>query len=182
MAVWVGLADFSIWKLPHADAVRVQDILLAVGELNCLDATLFDFLNGAVGEDALLLSVLKDALNSAVRETKKSKLIKSPLVYLHDLFRLVWEVLLDLVVAKLEDLQFIREGRLRRLCLGEVVDNLAVGECLLDVLVVEVDNGVAVWEGLTLDSVVEDDFLFAVLVDPLDLPIMPHVLLNDFLV
>lgn len=53
---------------------------------------------------------------------------------------------LNLVVAELEDLQLIRKGRLRRLCLGEVVHNLAVGECLLDVLVVEVDNGVAVGE------------------------------------
>ena len=91
-------------------------------------------------------------------------------------------MLLDLIVAELENLQLVRERSLGRLRLSEVVNYFAIGECLLDVLVVEVDDGVAIWERLSFDSIIEDDLLLSVLVDPLDLSIMPHVLLDYFLV
>ena len=71
---------------------------------------------------------------------------------------------------------------MRCLCLGEEVDNFSVLECLLYVLVVEVDYGVAIWEGLTFDTVVENHFFLAILIDALDLTIVAHILLYDFLV
>jgi len=91
-------------------------------------------------------------------------------------------VLFDLVVAELEHLQFVGESRLRRLRLCKVVNHFSVRERLLHVLVVEVDNCVAVGEGLPLHPVVENDFLFAVLVNALDLAVVAHVLLHHFLV
>ena len=91
-------------------------------------------------------------------------------------------MLLDLIVAEFEDLQFVRERALSRLGFRKVVDNLAVRERLLDVLVVEVDDCVAVRERFPLDSVVEDDLFFAVLVNALDFSILADVLLSYFLI
>jgi len=55
-------------------------------------------------------------------------------------------VLLDLVVAELEYLQFVWESRLSSLCLSKEVDNFAIREGLFDVLVVKVDDSVTIWE------------------------------------
>ena len=89
---------------------------------------------------------------------------------------------LDLVVAELENLELIWERGLCGLGLCEEIDDFTIRERLLDVLVIEVDDCVAIREGLTLDSVVEDDLLLAVLVDALDLAIVTDILLNDLLV
>lgn len=91
-------------------------------------------------------------------------------------------MLLDLVVAELEDLQFVREGRLRGLCLCEEVHDLSICKGLLYVLVVKVDDSVAIREGLPLDTVIEDDLFLAVLIDPLNLTIVANILLDHFLV
>ena len=91
-------------------------------------------------------------------------------------------MLLNLVVAEFEDLKLVREGSLRCLCLREEIDNFSVGERLLYVLVVEVNYGVTIWEGLTFDTVVENYFFLAVLIDALNLAIVAHVLLDNFLV
>lgn len=63
------------------------------------------------------------------------------------------------------------------LCLSEVVDYLLVRVSLLDIIVVEVNYSVTVREHLSLDSVVEDNLLLAVLVDTLDLAIVSDDLL-----
>lgn len=89
---------------------------------------------------------------------------------------------LNLIVAKLEHLELIREGSLRSLRLSKVVAHFAVWEGLLDILIVEVDDCVAIRESLPLDPVVEDDFLLAVLVDALDFSILANVLLSHLLV
>lgn len=103
-------------------------------------------------------------------------------VDLHDLFGLVREVLLNLVVAEFEDLQLVWESRLSCLRLSEVVNDFSVSKRLLNVVVVKVHDRVAVGEGLPLDSVVENHFFLAVLVDPLDLAIVTNELLDDLLV
>ena len=103
-------------------------------------------------------------------------------INLHDLLGLIREMLFNLAVAKFKDLKLVREGSLRCLCLGEEVDNFSVLECLLDVLVVEVNYCVSIWEGLTLDTVVENYFFLAILIDALDLTIVANILLDNFLV
>ena len=53
-----------------------------------------------------------------------------------------------------------------------------VGVGLLDIVVIEVDDSVAVGEDFPLNSIVEDDFLLPVLVHSLNLTIMPDDLLD----
>ena len=103
-------------------------------------------------------------------------------IYLHDLLGLIREMLFNLAVAKFKDLKLVREGSLRRLCLSKEVDDLSVLESLLNILVVEVNYGVTIWEGLTFDTVVENYFFLPILIDALNLTIVAHVLLHDFLV
>ena len=55
-------------------------------------------------------------------------------------------MLLDLVVTELKDLKFVRECCLRGLGFCEVVYDFSVSKSLLDVLVIEVNNRVAVGE------------------------------------
>ena len=69
LAVWVCLPNLSIRELSNTYTIWVQNVFLSIGELNSFDARLFNLLNGAVGEDTLLLSVLKDALDCAIGET-----------------------------------------------------------------------------------------------------------------
>lgn len=85
----------------------------------------------------------------------------------------------DLVVCELEDLKAVLERRLCCFGLGEVVGHLLVGECLFDVLVIEVDNSVAIREAFSFDAVVEDHFLLAISVHPLDFTIVTDDLFDD---
>ena len=62
--------------------------------------------------------------------------------------------------------------------LGEVVDHSAVGEGLLYVLVIEINNGVAVRPAFSLNPIIKDDLLLARGVDSLNLAIMAHVLVH----
>lgn len=87
-------------------------------------------------------------------------------------------MLFDLVVSKFENLKTIRERGLCCLCLSEVVYNSLISIGLLDVIVVEVDNGVSVREHLSLHSIVEDDLFLSVFVDSLNLPIISNYLLD----
>ena len=92
--------------------------------------------------------------------------------YLHYLFCTVRVVLLDLGVRELEDLQAVGVGRLRRLCLCKIVNNFLVRIRLLDVVIVEVNNSVAIGEGFPADAIAEDDLLLAIDVRPLHLAIV----------
>lgn len=89
-------------------------------------------------------------------------------------------MLLNLVVGELEHLQTVWEGCLSGLSICKVVDNALIRVGLLYVVVVEVDYGVSIWENLSLHSVVEDHFLFAIFVKTLDFSIVTYYLLNDF--
>ena len=166
--VWISFTDFTIRKLSNADAIRVEDIFLSICKFNCFDSSLFNLLNCAVREDTLFLPIFKDALYCSIRE--------------YYFLCFIWEVLFNLVVAEFEHLKLVREGGLGSLCLWKVVYDLSTRESLLDILVVKVDNCVAIREGLALNSVVEDYFLLAVLIDSLNLAILSNVLLNDLLV
>lgn len=66
--------------------------------------------------------------------------------HLHYFLCFIWEVLLDLIVAEFEHLELIRERCLCGLGLGKVIDDFTVRERLLDILVVEVDDCVAIGE------------------------------------
>ena len=89
-------------------------------------------------------------------------------------------MLLYLLVREFEDLEAICVGRLGGLGLSEVVNDLLIRECLLDVAVVEVDDCVTIWEGLSAHSIAEDDFLLAVEVRPLYLAVIANNLILHF--
>ena len=61
-----------------------------------------------------------------------------------------------------------------------VVNDAAVGQNLLDVLVDKVDDAVAVGERLPLRPVWENDFLHVVVVNILDFPIAQRSVLDQF--
>jgi len=88
---------------------------------------------------------------------------------------------LNLAVGEFENLQTIVESSLGRLGLSEVVDYLQVREGLFDVLIIEVNDSVAIWESLTLNAVVEDHFFLSIRVHSLDLAIASDVLIDHFL-
>ena len=69
-SIRICLPHFTVWELSDSNPIWVEDIFLSVCELNGLYATLLNLLDSAVGEDALLVSILKYALDGAVRETK----------------------------------------------------------------------------------------------------------------
>ena len=71
--------------------------------LNDAQPCLFNLLNGAIREDAFFLSICKQTLDCAVWEA--------------NLFRTIWEVLLDLIVLEFEYLKPVRERCLSCLCL-----------------------------------------------------------------
>ena len=113
--------------------------------LDYTHSILFNLLNCAVRENALLLTIGKETLNCTVWEAY--------------LLRAIREVLLNLVVLKLKDLEAVRESRLRCLGFVEKVDDFASRKGLFYVLILEKDNLVAIRPNLSLHSV-RENYLF----------------------
>jgi len=88
-------------------------------------------------------------------------------------------MLLDLRIRELEDLKSIWIGRLGRLGLRKVINNFLIRVRLLDIIIVEVDDGVAIWERLPAYAIAENDLLLAVVVRPLHLAVVSdNLILN----
>lgn len=81
-------------------------------------------------------------------------------------------MLFNLLVWKLEHLQTIWISCLSCLCLSKVVHNLLVCVCLLDIAVIEVNNCVAIREGLSTNAIAKNDFFFSINVSTLDFAII----------
>ena len=99
---------------------------------------------------------------------------------LHDLFSSIWEVLLNLIICKFEYLESIRECCLCSFSLGKVVDDLLVWVGLLDIIIIEVDNGVSVGEDFPFDAIIKNYLLLSVFINSLNLTIMTYNLLHNF--
>lgn len=99
---------------------------------------------------------------------------------LHDLFSAVGEMLLDLLVRKLEYLEPVHERGLRGARVCKVINHFAVRERLLHVFVCKVNNHVAIRIGFSLNTVRENDLLLAALVNPLNLTVVAHHLVHNF--
>lgn len=85
----------------------------------------------------------------------------------------------DLVVSKLKHLQSIDKSSLSSFCLCEVVCDFLVREGLLDVLIIKVNDGVAVRETFPFHTIIENNFLLSRSIDSLDLAIVANNLLNN---
>ena len=90
-------------------------------------------------------------------------------------------MLFYLIVAEFKHLQPIIKGSLGCPGFCKVVHYFLVGEGLLDIVVVEIDDRVAVLERLPAHSVIKYDFFLAGGVDALNLAIAANVLLDYFL-
>ena len=99
--------------------------------------------------------------------------------YLPYLLGSVLIVLLYLFAREFEDLHPIGVSCLCGLGLLEKVDYFLVGVGLFDVAVVEVNDGVAVWEGLTPNFVRKNDLLFIVKINSLNLAISSFYFVFD---
>lgn len=86
-------------------------------------------------------------------------------------------MLFNLFVLKFENLKAIRECRLCCLSLSKVINNLSIWESLFNIIVIEMDNSVAIWECLSPDPIAKYDFLLLVEVGPLYLAIIANYLL-----
>jgi len=91
-------------------------------------------------------------------------------------------VLLHLSVLELKNLQAVWEGRLSSLGFCEVVDDLLGGVRLLDVLVVEEDDGIAVRPALSLDSIRKHNLFLPTRERALSLAISSNCLVFDLLI
>lgn len=85
-------------------------------------------------------------------------------------------MLFYLVVVKFEYLQAIRVGSLSSARFCKVVYNFAIRVSLLDILVVEVHNCIAIREDFSLDAIAKNDLLLAVLIGPLNLAIIRNLI------
>jgi hypothetical protein len=81
-------------------------------------------------------------------------------------------MLLNLVIAELENLESIREGCLSGSSLSEIVDYLLVWESLLNVVIVKVHYRIARGPNFPPYSITEDHFFFPVVIETLDLTIL----------
>ena len=88
-------------------------------------------------------------------------------------------MLFNLLVAEFENLKAFWESSLSCFCVREVVHNFLVRICLLDIVIVEVNDGVSIRECLPPDSIAKDHFLLSIQVCPLDLAIVSNYLVLD---
>ena len=88
-------------------------------------------------------------------------------------------MLLYLHVLEFEYLEAIWESGLSCLGLSEIIDNLGVWESLFDIVIVEVDNGIPIWESLPSDAVAKYYFFLATQISSLDLTVIANYLILD---
>ncbi len=98
---------------------------------------------------------------------------------LHYFFCAVWEVLLNLIVCKFKDLKTIWKGGLGRLSLSKIVNDLLVWVGLFDIMIIEVNDGITIWEYFPLHAIIKNYLLFTVLINSLNLTIVTNNLLHN---
>lgn len=147
-AIGICFLDAAVWIFSDTCSIREKNVLLTTCIFNSLNTILLNPLNGAVCKYAFFFTIRKDTFDRTVWE--------------YDFFRSIREMLLDLAVRELEDLESICVGCLSGFGLSEIVDDLLVGICLLDVIVIEVDDCVSIWESFPSYTIRKDDFLFAI--------------------
>ena len=99
--------------------------------------------------------------------------------HLHNFLSLIREVFFYLVVWELKYLKLVWEGCLCGLSFCKIIDYFLVWECLLDVCIAEIDDGVSVWPRFSLDTIVENHFFLSACVDSLNFSIVTHNLVYN---
>lgn len=164
-AIEVVALDQAVLVLAHLRTIRVHVVTLTMGVFDDSEAVLLDLLDRAIREYALFFAICEQAFNSAVREA--------------DLLSPIWEMLLDLIVLKFENLEAVGESRLCRLRLREEIYDFTTWERLFDVLVLEENDLVAIEPNLTLDTVRENYLFLSTLVEFLTLSFLTDNLIDQ---
>lgn len=87
---------------------------------------------------------------------------------------------LNLIICELKYLQAIWKSTLSCFGLCEVVDYFLVRVGLFDVVIIKINDSVAILECLSFDPIVENDFSLAILIQSCDFTILTYVLLHNF--
>lgn len=162
-AIRICFLDAAIWVLSDTCSIREEYVFLTTCIFNSLNTILLNPLNGTVCKYALFFTVCEDTFDRAVGE--------------YDFFCTIREMLLDLAVREFEDLKSICIGCLSGFGLSKIVNNLCVGICLLDVVVIEIDYCISIRERFSSYTVRKDHFLFAIQERPLNFAIVSNNLL-----
>ena len=96
---------------------------------------------------------------------------------LHNFFRAIWEMLFYLLVSKLEYLESIRECCLGCFGFSKIINYSLIRISLFDIIIIEINDCITVWELFTLNPIVKYYFLFAILINSLDFSIITYYLL-----
>ena len=133
---------------------------LTIRKFNNSDSSFFNFLNCSIRKNTFFFSIWKQTFYSAIRET--------------NFFCAINKVFFYLVVWEFKDLKPVWECCLCCFCLRKIVYNLAIGECLLYIIVIKLYNWIPIRPYLSFDSIREDYFFFSVWIYSLDLAIMTY--------
>ena len=102
--------------------------------------------------------------------------------YLHYLFRSIREMLLNLTIRKFEDLQSIRECCLGSLSFSKIINDLLVRICLLNIIIIKINNSIAIRECFPSNSIWKNYFLFAISKCPLYFAIISYDLILNIII
>lgn len=157
-AIRVYLLNRAILEFSDFSTIWIQYIPLASREFDDSDSCFLYFLDGAIWEYGLFFSIRENTFDCAVREAY--------------LFCSICEMFLNLIIAKFENLEPIREGGLSGLSIWEIVDYLLIWESLFHIIVWEINYGITIWPHLPPDPIAEHHLLLSVIIEPLHLAIV----------
>ena len=86
-------------------------------------------------------------------------------------------MLLNLTIRKFEDLQSIRECCLGSLSFSKIINDLLVRICLLNIIIIKINNSIAIRECFPSNSIWKNYFLFAISKRPLYFTIVSNDLI-----
>ena len=89
-------------------------------------------------------------------------------------------MLLNLIVCKLKYLKTISESRLRGFSFSKIINNLLIRKSLLNIIIIKIHYCVSIRKYFSFNAIVEDHFLFTVLIHSLNLSIIANHLFNNF--
>jgi hypothetical protein len=164
-AVWVSLPDLAVGVLSDLSAIGEHDLLLAICKLGCFHSIFLNTLFRAIRENALFLTIRKIDRYCAIRENY--------------FLGVIWEVFLDLVIRKFEYLQTIWKSCLGCPFLCKIIHNSLICIRLLNIVVIEVDYSVSVWEDFSFDTIVKDNLFLSIFVFALYLTIRRDNFFDD---
>lgn len=147
-AVSISFFDSTIWIFSNTSAIRIQNIFLTTCIFYSLHPILFNSLNCSICEYWFFFSICKNAFNCSV--------------WKYYLFSAIREMLFYLLIWKFKYLKSIRICCLSSFSLCKVIYYFLIRIRLLNIIVIEINNRISIWESLSFHSIAENHFLFTI--------------------